>query len=257
MWDAKQYLRFGDERSRPFVDLLARVGATDPALVVDLGCGPGHLTALLAERWPSARVVGVDDSPAMIEAARANEAASRVEFVLADAATWEPERPVDVVLSNATLQWIPQHDRLLARMASWAAPSGWVAVQVPGNFTSPSHVALAEQCESPRWAAKLADARQRPEPVPDPATYAEVLLDAGLAVDAWETTYFHLLRGEDPVLQWVSGTALRPVLAWLDAADTHEFTRELSLRLRKAYPPGRHGTTFPFRRVFAVGNRSA
>jgi len=236
---------------------LARVGATDPALVVDLGCGPGHLTALLAERWPRARVVGVDDSPAMIEAARANEAASRVEFVLADAAAWEPDGSVDVVLSNATLQWIPQHDRLLARMASWTAPAGWVAMQVPGNFASPSHLAIADLCESPRWAAQLAEARQRPDPVPDPATYADVLLDAGLAVDAWETTYLHLLSGEDPVLQWVSGTALRPVLARLDAADTKEFTSELAVRLREAYPPGPHGTAFPFRRVFAVGNRSA
>ena len=234
---------------------MARVGATDAALVVDLGCGPGHLTALLAERWPSARVIGVDDSPAMIEAARANEAAARVEFVLADAATWEPETAVDVVLSNATLQWIPHHDRLLARMASWTAPSGWVAVQVPGNFSSPSHLAIAALCESPRWSAQLSEARQRPDPVPDPATYAVVLLGAGLAVDAWETTYLHLLGGDDPVLQWVSGTALRPLLARLDAADTHEFTRELALRLRAAYPPGRHGTAFPFRRVFAVGHR--
>jgi len=231
-----------------------RVDATDPALVVDLGCGPGHLTAMLAQRWPGARVVGVDDSPAMIEAARAHEAASRVEFVLADAAVWEPDSSVDVVLSNATLQWIPQHDRLLARMASWAAPSGWVAVQVPGNFGSPSHLTIAELCTSARWAAQLDEARQRPDPVPDPATYANVLLDAGMAVDAWETTYLHLLGGEDPVLQWVSGTALRPVLARLDAADTDEFISELAPRLRAAYPPGRHGTTFPFRRVFAVGH---
>lgn len=190
----------------------------------------------------------------MIEAARANETAARVEFVLADAATWEPDRPVDVVLSNATLHWIPHHDRLLARMASWASPSGWVAVQVPGNFGSPSHLAIAELCESRRWSAQLAEARPRPDPVPEPATYADVLIDAGLSVDAWETTYLHVLAGEDAVLQWVRGTALRPLLARLDAGDTEEFTSALALRLRSAYPRGRYGTMFPFRRVFAVGH---
>jgi trans-aconitate 2-methyltransferase len=260
VWDAAQYLGFSDERSRPFVDLMARVGAERPARVVDLGCGPGNLTAMLAARWPDARIVGVDNSDEMITAARNSKAADTIEFSLGDARRWEPDGPVDVAVTNATLHWVAGHDRVLARMATWLAPGGWLAVQVPGNFTSPSHIAIAELCRSPRWAALLADAPQHPTPTPDAALYAGALLDAGLAVDAWETTYLHLLTGDDAVLEWVKGSALRPVLTRLGDADDDDrmaFLADIGERLRAAYPPGRHGTLFPFRRIFAVAHRRA
>ncbi len=252
-WDPDQYLRFGDERARPFVDLLARVGATQPASVVDLGCGPGTLTATLAERWPAARVVGVDRSPEMIASARTLRRPG-LEFVVDDVRTWSPPGPVDVVISNAALHWVPEHGPLLAAIAGWLAPGGWVAVQVPGNFGAPSHRLLAELCASPRWAGRLADAADQAA-VLAPAAYAELLADAGLTPDVWETTYLHRLTGQDPVLEWVRGSTLRPVLARLDAAEAAAFTAELAPRLRAAYPAGRHGTLFPFRRIFAVGRR--
>jgi trans-aconitate 2-methyltransferase len=255
-WDPAQYLRFGGERARPFTDLLARVGAADPRVVVDLGCGEGALTAGLAARWPRARVTGVDSSAEMLAAAAAHAVPGRVSFVAGDVRDWTPEHPVDVLVTNAVLHWLPEHERLLDRWAGELAPGGWLCLQVPGNHAAPTHRLLAEICISGRWADRLAAAAPPPRPVLDPAGYLAVLEAAGLAADAWETTYLHVLSGPDPVLGWVAGTVLRPVLASLDDAQAAELTAEYAAALRLAYPTRGDGTTLlPFRRVFAVGRR--
>lgn len=251
-WDPERYLLFADERGRPFVDLLARVGAESPDLVVDLGCGPGNLTALLAQRWPHADVHGVDSSPEMVERARRT---TGVGFEVADLRDWVPERPVDVLILNATLQWVPGHLDLLPRLASLVAQGGWFAFQVPGNHAEPSHMLLRELADDPRFAAQTRDAAQPASH--DPQVYADRLLDLGLAVDAWETTYLHLLHGEDPVFAWISGTGARPTLQALPEGLREGFVTEYQALLRAAYPPGAHGTTLPFRRVFVVARRSA
>ena len=248
-WDPEQYLRFADERGRPFRDLVTRIGAHEPRLVADLGCGPANLTVELARRWPSARVVGVDDSPEMIDRARA-ATAGEVELALADARTWEPAGPLDVVVSNATLQWIPDHLPLLDRLVGFLAPDGWLAFQVPGNFGEPSHTELAAVAEDPRWRDRVAG-RARPR-VEEPVAYLERLAGLGLRVDAWETTYLQVLQGEDAVLEWMRGTGLRPVLSALDPADRDVFEAEYGARLRKAYPRQEYGTVLPYRRIFVV-----
>ena len=250
-WDPAQYGRFAAERDRPFFDLTARVEATAPRHVVDVGCGQGRLTATLAERWPGAVVEGLDSSPEMIAEAGA---VAGVAFSVADARDWQPGGDVDVIVSNAALQWIPGHQSLMARWAWALASGGWLAVQVPGNFDSPSHVLMRRLAGEPRWAEKLAGV-VRHNTVGTPESYAAVLLDAGLRADVWETTYLHVLHGEDPVLEWIRGTGLRPILAALSPDDADEFSAQLAAELRSAYPPGPHGTLFPFRRVFAVGNR--
>ena len=237
MWDPAAYRRFGDERSRPFLDLLARVPAEHPRAVVDLGCGPGDLTAMLAGRWPGARVTGLDSSPEMIqEAARL---ATPVAFHAADLRDWRPEPDVDVLISNAALQWVPEHRSLLTRWAGQLPAGAWLAGQLPGNFAAPSHRLLRELADEPRWRARVAPVL-REQPVDDAAGYATLLLDAGCAVDAWESTYVHLLptapatgpvdaapgpsgaeatepgtAAPHPVLRWMEGTALRPVRAAL------------------------------------------
>jgi trans-aconitate 2-methyltransferase len=255
-WDPAVYLRFGDERSRPFVDLLARVDAGASSTVVDLGCGEGALTASLAQRWPGARVTGVDSSATMLSAAAAHAVPGRVEFTAGDVQEWQPAGPVDVVVSNAVLHWVPGHERLLAQWADWLTPGGWLAVQVPGNFGAPTHTLLDELCRSPRWADRLADAGPRRDAVLEPAGYFDVLTTAGLTADVWETTYVHVLSGPDPVLAWVRSTQLRPVLAQLDEDDAAEFTAAYAAALREAYPMRPDGTTLlPFRRIFAVGHR--
>lgn len=265
MWDAAQYLRFGDERSRPFFDLTGRIGADKPGYVVDLGCGPGHLTEALAERWPGARVAGVDNSPAMIDAARARVRAAAapdhserivppVTFALADIRDWTPERPPDVLVSNAVLQWVPDHDPLLLRWADQLAPGGWLAFQLPGNFDSPAHAIAAELAASPRWRGLLAGAELNRQ-AGSPRHYVELLAREGYEIDAWETTYQHVLRGDNPVLEWTKGTTLRPVLGLLDAGQAADFAEEYSQRVRAAYGRTPFGVIFPFRRVFAVVHR--
>jgi trans-aconitate 2-methyltransferase len=246
-WDPDRYLVHADERARPFVDLLARVAAEAPATVVDLGCGPGTLTALLARRWPGADVLGVDSSPEMVERAR-GVAGIRVEA--GDVRTWRPDGPVDVLVANATYQWVPGHLELLPGLVGHVAPGGWFAFQVPGNHDAPSHVLLHGLAADPRFA-RFTQGVARPLSH-DPAVYADVLRDLGCEVDAWETTYLHLLAGEDPVFSWISGTGARPTLQALPDDLRETFVAEYQALLREAYPRGPHGTTLPFRRVFVV-----
>jgi len=259
MWDAGQYLRYGGERSRPFFDLIAQVGAVDPGYVADLGCGPGNLTLALARRWPDAAVLGVDNSPEMIAAAAGEAAvagAANLEFRLGDVWDWRPPGPVDVLVCNAVLQWVPGHDELLLSWADLLALGGWLAFQLPGNFDQPSHAIVAELARSPRWRAPLAEVRLNRQ-AGDPADYVELLARPGYQVDAWETTYLHILPGPDAVLEWTKGTTLRPVLAALGPERSGAFVDEYAERLREVYKPRSFGTIFPFRRVFAVVNRAA
>jgi trans-aconitate 2-methyltransferase len=248
-WDPSLYLRFDDHRSRAFHDLLARVGASAPRVVVDLGCGPGHLTTVLTARWPDARVVGLDSSAEMVATARERGIDAR----LADVANWMPEPDTDVVISNAVLHWVASHRELLPRWIAALPAGAWFAVQVPGNFAAPSHRLVRELAAEPRWRESVSVRGENA--VADPATYAELLAGAGAEVDVWETTYLHRLTGDDPVLHWISGTALRPVRDALAPDDYARFQAELAPRLRAAYPPRTDGSTwFPFRRIFAVAH---
>lgn len=258
MWDPKQYNRFSDERSRAFYELMNRVGATEPASVADIGCGPGELTAELARRWPLAEVVGVDNSPEMIAAARrlpdVSHGAASLRFEVLDASAWHPTAPVDVIASNALLQWIPGHEELLIKWVSYLAEGGWLAFQVPANHDQVAHSLLHEQTGSVKWRDRLGDvlfSRQ----TGDPGSYLELLAKEGCVVDAWETTYMQLLSGENPVLEWFKGTALRPVLAALDEEARAEFLAEYGPKLLSAYPAASYGTLFRFRRVFVVARK--
>jgi trans-aconitate 2-methyltransferase len=256
MWDPDQYRHFGDERSRPFFDLVGRVAARNPAVVVDLGCGPGTLTAELARRWPGAEVRGVDSSPEMIRAAQALpvENGQRLSFSFGDVRDWEPDGRVDVIVSNAVLQWVPDHLSVVARWTGFLNAGGWLAVQVPGNFDQPSHVVLREMISSPRWSPLLGRVDLN-RSLASPGEYLDLLAGKGLKVDAWETTYLHVLHGDDAVVDWYKGTGLRPVLAALNPGQAAEFLAEYRGRIATAYPAAPYGTPFPFRRVFAVGHR--
>ena len=249
-WDPDHYLRYADERSRPFLDLLARVRAIAPRRVVDLGCGPATLTGLLAQRWPGADVLGVDSSPEMVAAA---QDVAGVSVGLGDLRDWRPQEPVDVLVSNATLPSVPGHLDLLPQLVHALAPGGELALQVPGNLGEPSHELRRELAAEPRFARWTAGVAAPWSAAPE--VYLTRLQDLGCEVDAWETTYLHVLPGNDPVFAWVSGTGARPTLQALPDGLREEFEAELRARLRAAYPPGPHGTVLPFRRVFAVGRR--
>jgi trans-aconitate 2-methyltransferase len=223
---------------------------------VDLGCGPGNLTATLAERWPGADVVGVDSSAEMLgKAAAVAEGIPSLRFELMDISDWMPSAEADVVVSNAALQWVPGHQDMMRKWLAVLRPGAWFAMQVPGNFNAPSHALMRGLAGSSRWESKLRGVLRGGESVGEPAEYLRILLDAGFTADAWETTYQQVLPGPDPVLEWVRGTALRPVLAVLSPEDGAAFEAEYAAALREAYPPTAHGTVFPFRRLFTVGRK--
>lgn len=285
IWNARQYLKFEDDRLRPFLDLVSHMDAdtatdSDPEhssevrSAVDLGCGPGNATVLLADWWPAARIVGVDSSPAMIEAARERAASGgdedgsedggrRVVFEVGDIRDWQPAEPVDVILANAVLQWIPGHLALIPELARHLAPRGVLGFQVPGNFAAPSHTALAEV--RLRWRDKLPGDLDRARSY-DPAVYLGKLVEAGLEPDVWETTYTCVLPADPDekvpcgVTEFVRGTALRPVLSALGPDDAADFVAAYDELVRAAYPVqtlgGRSVQLLPYRRIFAIG-RSA
>ncbi|GAB2770118.1 trans-aconitate 2-methyltransferase [Terrabacter koreensis] len=263
-WDPRQYAVFAGHRGRPFADLLARVDADDPRLVVDLGCGPGELTLGLAQRWPNARVVGVDSSPDMLARARELDGDGRVEWVEAGAEDWDPTESggsVDVLVTNATLQWVPSHLRLIPSWVAALAPGGTFAMQVPSNFDAPSHRLMREVAARHARADDLRPGLARAQAVAQPQTYAALLLDLTPDVDVWQTTYEHVLAAEPdgphPVLEWVRGTGLRPVLGVLDEKERDDFVADYEKELEAAYPRKAYGVIFPFTRTFAVARTPA
>ncbi|CAM4085377.1 trans-aconitate 2-methyltransferase [Kibdelosporangium persicum] len=251
MWDPDKYLTFADHRARPFYELIARIQAKAPRRVVDVGCGPGNLTTVLADRWPDAKIEALDSSPEMVEAARARG----IDAYVGDVTTWKPQPDTDVVVTNAVLQWVPGHPDILRRWVTELPSGAWIAMQVPGNFDGPSHT-LVRELVATSWRSRLADVDLRPaDAVLTPVGYADVF--DGCEVDTWETTYTQVLTGDDPVLEWITGTALRPIRAALTDDEWARFRADLAPALREAYPPRNDGRTwFPFRRVFAVARVS-
>jgi trans-aconitate 2-methyltransferase len=260
-WDPAQYLKYASERLRPALDLMARIPIEAPATIVDLGCGTGNVTKILAERWPRAHIVGVDNSAAMLTVARAStEGETRREWIDADIAAWAPAEPVDVAFSNAALHWHDDHAKLFPRIFGWLAPGGALAVQMPDQYAAPSHVALAAVVSSARWRDRLGPLLRR-APVAPAAAYFRLLAAAARTVDAWTTEYLHVLPpsrdGVHPVVAWTRGTALTPFLAALDADAQQAFVDDYSARIGAAYPALTDGRVlFAFRRVFIVASRA-
>lgn len=252
-WDTSQYLKFADHRLRPAVDLLGRIATDTPRRVVDLGCGAGNVTALLAARWPDAGLVGLDPSPEMLERARADHPA--LSFEVADAASWTAELPVDVLYSNAALHWLGDHRTLFPRLFSQVTPGGWLAVQMPRNFSAPSHTSVAAAALDGPWRATIEPMLSDP-PTHEPGFYVDLLSPMADLLDVWETEYIQILEGENPVAEWTKGTWLRPFLAALDGAERDGFETAYRAHVRAAYPPMPDGrTAFPFRRLFLVARR--
>jgi trans-aconitate 2-methyltransferase len=252
-WDPQQYLKFADLRLRPALDLLARIPAAEPGAVFDLGCGAGNVTKLLAERWPKARVTGVDSSMAMLEKARV--AAPRIAFVQGELASWTAPEPAGVIYSNAALHWLDNHEALFPRLIEQLAPGGTLAVQMPRNHRAASHTLMIEAAEAGPWRARLAGVESI-RPVHDPDAYYRILAPLASRLDIWECEYLQVLEGESPVVEWTRGTALRPYLDALDDAGKKGFLAAYAERIAAAYPLQPDGRTlFPFRRIFIVADR--
>jgi trans-aconitate 2-methyltransferase len=252
-WDPGTYLSFNAERTRPAIELASRIPLVAPRIVVDLGCGPGNSTAILAHRWPAAQIVGVDNSIEMLAAARTSNV--RAQWHQADLASWTSREPVSLIFSNAAYQWVDNHANIFPRLMGLLEPKGVLAVQMPRNFDAPSHVSLREIADNPKWRSKVVHLN-RTRPVAEPTEYYAMLSGRASTIDIWETEYLQALDGEDAVFKWVSGTALVPYSSALEEEDRKGFLNAYRERLAHLYPRLSNGKTlFPFKRIFIVATR--
>ncbi|MEO6004779.1 MAG: methyltransferase domain-containing protein [Opitutus sp.] len=253
-WDSNQYLRFVAERTRPAEDLAARISVQSPSRVIDLGCGPGNSTAVVALRWPAAELTGLDSSAAMVESSR--RSSSSITWSVGDIATWSTTTPYDVIFSNAALQWVPDHASLLPRLMKCVVPGGALAFQVPANFDAPGHQLIRSISSSDRWRHQFRSA-VREWHVEEPSFYYDSLATCSRTVDLWTTEYFHVMPGPDAIVEWYRGTGLRP---WLDALPDEvartRFCDDYLDEITRAFPPQNDGKVlFPFRRLFVIAYR--
>jgi trans-aconitate 2-methyltransferase len=255
-WDPQKYLQFEEERTLPCRDLVRRITLEAPDRIVDLGCGTGTSTAVLAERWPRARLLGIDQSTEMLERARTSPV--RAEWSEGDLTEWRPASPFDLVFSNAVLQWLPDHSRLIPRLWEAVGPHGGLAFQVPARPPGAPEWARAIEAVVARspdpkllWDdAAESDVRSLPE-------YYDILGGLARRVDLWDTEYVHVLPGPGAVVDWIRGTALRPLLARLTEAGARDrFLSDLTREISERYPGRSDGKVlFPFLRRFVVAYR--
>jgi trans-aconitate 2-methyltransferase len=251
-WDPAQYLKFADHRVRPAIDLLNRIDLESPEVAYDLGAGTGNITEMLAKRWPSTRVIGVDNSPEMMGRA---ERVENLEWQQGDIGNWRPDRPADLIFSNAALHWVDGHTELFNGLMSAVAPGGLFAVQMPRNFGALSHTSISEAALGGPWRSVL-EPLLRPAPVELPQFYVRILSPLASSLDVWETDYIQVLTGDNPVKEWTKGTWLKPLLDALEEPERSEFEKTYADLVEKAYPKESDGTTlFPFRRMFIVARK--
>jgi len=235
-------------RLRPGLDLIANIPDLAARSVIDLGCGTGRLTERLRARWPQAEIAGLDSSPKMLEQARGDFPA--IDWVEGDIGAWQPDGPLDIIMSNAALHWLPDHATLFPRLFGYLAPGGVLAVQMPRNWSAPSHVLVREAAEALGFAERIG-----PDwiPVAEPPFYHDLMAPLAAHLEIWETTYIQPLEGDNPVVDWIRSTALQPVMDKLDAAEADDFLRLYGEKVRAAYPKRANGVTlFPFRRLFVM-----
>jgi trans-aconitate 2-methyltransferase len=249
-WDPGQYLRFVDERTRPALDLLARLDLAVPRRIVDLGCGPGNSTALLRQRWPEAEITGLDSSADMLATARRDHPG--IEFLPGDIADWAPAEPYDLVFANASLQWVGDHARLLPRLVAAVAPDGALAVQMPRNHDFATHALMRQVAAEGPWRDRLGGARD-PSPVKPPEFYYDALAPLCRRFVLWETNYIQIMAGIPAIIAWLQGTGLRPFLARLDETEQRQFLDRYAALLTDAFPPQVDGKVLlPYPRLFFI-----
>ena len=254
-WSAKQYVAFEDERTRPVRDLLGALPPIEARLAIDLGCGPGNSTEVLAARYPQARVAGIDSSADMIVAARRR--LPQIDFAVQDLTAWTDAGPFDVILANAVLQWVPEHQLVLPSLVARLRANGALAVQMPDNLDEPAHRLMREVAAAGPWAAKLAESSAARPALASPAWYYELLRPLCAKVDLWRTVYFHSLSGGPAaVVEWFKGSGLRPFLEPLDAGERSGYLERYTDAIAQAYPPLADGSVLlPFPRLFLTAVR--
>jgi trans-aconitate 2-methyltransferase len=254
IWNADQYGKFIDERTRPAIELLSRVDLTEPVYIYDLGCGPGNSTVLLKGRWPDAHVVGIDNSESMLASARKDY--PDIEFLAQDIAAWSPNKPADIIFSNAAFQWLPDHEKLLPQLASHLKPGGVLAMQMPHNQERPTHTSMRAVALEHNWSVDLRRVQQI-QPILDARIYYDVLNPYMHDIDIWETEYFHIMDSVDAIVEWFKGTGLRPFLEALGKDEQQEFLNRYAARLKAHFKPQTDGKVLlPFPRLFLVARKN-
>ncbi|MBO54660.1 MAG: trans-aconitate 2-methyltransferase [Dehalococcoidia bacterium] len=249
-WNPTQYLRFGNERLRPAIELIDRINIESPKTIYDLGCGTGSITAILKEKWPRATVAGVDASPNMLE--QASQDYPTLTWQYADLNSWEPEIEPDLIYSNAAFQWTPHHQVLLPRLLETIKDGGIFAIQLPKNWREPSHASICEIARETQWKDRL-EPHIMENPVAEPLDYYDLLSPFCKSIDMWETTYMQVLTGDYPVLEWTKGTVLPPLLSQLSSSEQKDFIDKYKSTLASSYPKRNDGNTiFPFTRMFII-----
>ncbi|HWD59871.1 MAG TPA: trans-aconitate 2-methyltransferase [Stellaceae bacterium] len=252
-WDAEHYLRFADARTLPAVDLLSRIALTEPARIVDLGCGPGNSTAPLAARWPQASVTGIDASEELLAAGRRDY--PNIDFLHADIARWAASEPVEVLFANAALQWVAEHRELMPRLFGEVAPGGVFAVQMPRNHDFATHRLMRQVADEGPWRDRLAGARD-PSPVQPPEFYYDLLAPLSEQFTIWETNYIQVMDGVPAIIAWLHGTGLRPFLARLADDERPQFLERYAALLAEAYPAQADGKILlPYPRLFFIATK--
>jgi trans-aconitate 2-methyltransferase len=250
-WSAEQYLKFEDERTRPARDLLAQIPIADARKVVDIGCGPGNSTELLARRWPQATVIGIDTSADMLRQAR--ERLPKQTFVEANVAHWVPQEKTDVLFANAIFQWVPGHLKQLQRLLVALPPGGVLAVQMPDNLDEPSHVLMREVAQQGPWREKLVEKARARDTLPAPGVYYDALGPLCTRLEIWHTIYNHVLKDAAAIVEWVKGTGLRPFVDPLEAPERKQYFAEYTARIAASYLPQADGKVLlRFPRMFIV-----
>jgi len=253
-WSAKQYTKFEDERTRPVRDLVARIQNTDVKTAVDVGCGPGNSTEQLLARYPHAAVSGIDSSPDMIAAAKKRLPA--LQFDVTDLTQWKTDKSFDVILSNAVLQWVPDHKAVMQALMNKLSPGGSLAVQIPANLAEPAQTLMRDVAASGPWAQKLKDADTARTDRHDADWYYRALKDSAKTLDIWKTIYYHPLAGANAIVEWFKSTGLRPFLDPLEAEEKAEFLKRYEDAVAKAHPALPDGTVLlPFPRLFIIATR--
>ena len=254
-WNPNGYLKFRNERTQPSIDLVSRIEMINPSSIVDIGCGPGNSTQVLFERWPHADIIGLDNSQEMI--AKAKSDYPERKWVLANVAHYDPKRTFDIVFSNATLQWVQDHERLIPRLYRFLKPGGALAVQIPANKESPIHRSLLEVSRDSRWSQFTGDCDQRLNYQSAPYYY-DILVNLSSRIDLWETTYYHILSDYQALIEWYRSTGMRPFLERLpDDRCRRQFEDEVLNGCRESYQVQKDGKLlYPFQRIFFIAYKS-
>jgi len=251
-WNPDLYMQFSSERTQPSIDLIGKINQIEPKSIIDIGCGPGNSTQVLVNRWPKSQITGLDSSTAMIK--KAKQDYPNQEWIVADALTYNPEIKYDIIFSNAVIQWIPNHEKLLTKFHENLTDNGIIAIQIPLFWDMPLGQIINNTAKDDRWKTKT-ESVSNLFTIHDYSFYFDQLSELFNSIEMWETHYMHILNSHIAILEMMRSTGLKPCLERLDDdSEKNKFEEEVLKKIRNAYPIQKNGKVLlPFKRLFFIG----